>query len=177
VYKDQWITIANSTDQSPSEPTGRSNGQEMFSHYLYASFNIMLAKPPTLVPVLGQTHIYVPYVFLRFILILFCKLHLRFQNDTVPSTFPRKILYTFIPSSMKFVLLGLFPWQYTYFLKCIHCEAYHGALFSDLLLLLSFSFIKLSLAPYSQILPVSSAFIPLMTKRICWYKTSVWTAR
>jgi len=50
-------------DQSPSEPTGRSNGQEIFGLNLKASFIFMLPKPPTLVTVLRQIHAYISYVF------------------------------------------------------------------------------------------------------------------
>jgi hypothetical protein len=58
MHEDQRITVTTSTDQSPSDPTGRSDGPENFRPLRNASFIFMLAKPPTLVPVLRQIHAY-----------------------------------------------------------------------------------------------------------------------
>jgi len=129
MHKDQRIAVTTSTNQSPPEPTGRSDGPEIFRPLRKREFHFHARKTtntgpcpapnPRLYRVIKkslctlrlycnhQVHrdfLITLYILrlLRFILILLCNLHLRFQNDLVSSTFPPKILYVFILSSMTY---------------------------------------------------------------------------
>lgn len=146
MHKDQWITVTTSTDQSPSETTGRSDGQEIFGLQLNA-FHFHVRETTNAGPYPGLNPRLYILRLLRFILILLCNAHLRFQNDLVSSIFHLKF-YMHLFYFPHLVLLGLFPWQY--FLTSTPYAACHSALFSGLPLLLYIWFIILSSAPNSQ---------------------------